>query len=434
MYEFMADRYTRADAQYGRIPGFVVGNELQSHWVWHNIGETPAEEVIEDYVRAVRIAWLAARSQHKDLRVFISMDHSWTHTVLDDPLKVIPGDELLRGFAKEAKRGGDFPWHVAFHPYPENLFEPRFWNDRTALMRFDTPRITFKNLEVLPEFLRQEEFLYNGELRGIALTEQGFHTPDAPDGEAVQAAAYCYAFHKVNHMPEIDAFIYHRHTSMPDEGGLDLGLWMWDPEALPEIRPGKKKRIWEVYKAAGTPDWEEAFAFALPLIGIDSWDEALPDYAIDTTPAPEMDRDRVVADLIKLKEKAVVQNSESWRTEVVVKSAGWAAKSIFQHPPEEGAGTAAFPIDLPEAEGDKLLMQFDTLLAGPSENGVEFSVRVNGAEVWRTHQTKEPSVPHEIDLTPYAGQTIELTLAVDAMGNTSYDWAHWVQPTIIRAE
>ncbi|MEN9020217.1 MAG: hypothetical protein GWQ05_09595 [Verrucomicrobiaceae bacterium] len=55
-------------------------------------------------------------------------------------------------FAKEAK---DFDWHLAFHPYPENLFEPRFWNDKPATTSADTPRITFKNLEVLTEHFAQ---------------------------------------------------------------------------------------------------------------------------------------------------------------------------------------------------------------------------------------------------------------------------------------
>ena len=37
--------------------------------------------------------------------------------------------------------------------------------------------------------------------------------------------------------------------------------------------PEKKKKIYEVFKAADTPEWETAFRFALPIIGIKSWDE-----------------------------------------------------------------------------------------------------------------------------------------------------------------
>ena len=48
----------------------------------------------------------------------------------------------------------------------------------------DTPRITFKNLEVLTEYLRRPELLYKGQPRRVILSEQGFHTPDGPDGRS----------------------------------------------------------------------------------------------------------------------------------------------------------------------------------------------------------------------------------------------------------
>ena len=52
---------------------------------------------------------------------------------------------------------GDVDWNVAFHPYPENLFEPRTWLDQSATASDDTPRITFKNIELLPRFLAQRD-------------------------------------------------------------------------------------------------------------------------------------------------------------------------------------------------------------------------------------------------------------------------------------
>ena len=50
---------------------------------------------------------------------------------------------------------------IAHHPYPENLFECRFWRDKTATLKPDTPRITFKNIELLPQILKQPELLYD---------------------------------------------------------------------------------------------------------------------------------------------------------------------------------------------------------------------------------------------------------------------------------
>ena len=169
------------------------------------------------------------------------------------------------------RQGGDFDWHVAYHPYPENLFEPRFWNDKTARPNPDTPRITFKNIEVLTDYLQRPELLYRGQPRRVILSEQGFHTPDGPDGEAIQAAAYCYAYRRIAELEGIDALILHRHVDSPHEGGLRLGLRRYVPEAS-DPRPPKK--IYSCFLHADQPDWESAFQFALPIIGIKNWSEA----------------------------------------------------------------------------------------------------------------------------------------------------------------
>ncbi len=444
--EFIAERYTRPDGEHGLISGIVVGNELQSHWAWHNIGKTPQDEVIADYVRAVRIAWLAANKYHRGLRVYASFTHHWTKRgELNHPLKEIPGDELLQGINEAAKREGDFPWHVAFHPYPEDLFEPRFWDDVSAIMHFQSPRITFNNLEVLTKYLRQEEFLFDGQPRRIILSEQGFHTPDGPEGEALQAAAFAYAYHKVSHMPEIDAFIYHRHVSARDEGGLCLGLWTWDPDGPTGFEPGDKKLLWDVFKAAGTDQQEEVFAFALPIIGIESWDEAMPKSpnTVGMEPVEHLDTENVLFDLYELLYKAevsvVMPSGEiaeydlpgGWRSAVVVVN-DWPTKSIFHHPPDEGVGHARYELQLPAANGDQLLLTFNTAITAESANGVGFSIQVDNEPVFDVIQVEGTPIQRAVDLTPWAGQEIDLILQIDALGDTHYDWANWVLPQIKR--
>jgi len=188
----------------------------------------------------------------------------------------ILGNELIEQFALRTRREGDFPWHVAFHPYPQDLRDPRFWNDTEAWMSFDTPLITFKNLEVLPAFLKQEHLLYRGEPRRIILSEQGFHCLDAPDGEKIQAAAFAYAWYKIRHMPEIDMFQLHRYVDPPPRKRLRFGLWEADPNIRRQSIPIRKRLLYNVFRLADTPQWEEAFAFALPILGFKRWDETLP--------------------------------------------------------------------------------------------------------------------------------------------------------------
>jgi hypothetical protein len=270
--EFCAERWSRPDQKHGRVAGYILGNEVNSHWWWANMGRVRMEAFADDYLRTVRLAHAAIRRESSWARVYISLEHHWNVRYAEgDEEQAFPARAFLDYFARQARAGGDFDWQVAFHPYPENLFEPRFWNDRTATTNvLTTPRITFRNIELLPAYLRRPEMLFQGQPRRIILSEQGFHTPKEADGEIVQAAAYCYAYKKVERLEGIDAFILHRQVDHAGEGGLLLGLRGLTPRGG-KARP--RKKIYECFRAADTPEWEPAFAFALPVVGLKSWDE-----------------------------------------------------------------------------------------------------------------------------------------------------------------
>jgi hypothetical protein len=270
--EFCAERWSRPDKQFGRVAGYIMGNEVNSHWWWANMGKVTMTEFADDYLRTVRLAHTAIRKQSSWARVYLSLEHHWNVRYgAGDERQAFAARPFVEYFAKRAREGGDFDWHIAFHPYPENLFEPRFWKDKSATTNvFTTPRITFKNIELLPAYLQRPELLYNGQPRRIILSEQGFHTPKGTNGEIVQAAAYAYAYKKIEALDGIDSFILHRHVDHKDEGGLLLGLRSLTPNAV-ESRP--KKKSWEVFRAADTPEWAQAFEFALPVVGLKSWNE-----------------------------------------------------------------------------------------------------------------------------------------------------------------
>jgi hypothetical protein len=267
--EFLAHRYSGTNSAHGRVWGYIVGNEVNAHWEWYNLGPATRAEVAADYLRTVRVTHTAVRQASAHARVYLSLTHFWTRVMRNDPLRYCEGKGLLDDMNQLAKAGGDFDWHLAHHPYPENLFEPRTWLDKSATPHEDTPRITFKNLEVLDAYFRRPELLYRGQPRRIILSEQGFHSPDKPDGELWQAAAFCYAWKKVESLAIIDAFILHRHVDHAHEGGLKLGLWSHQPDTI--STPDKPRRLYEIFKAAGTPDEARAFEFALPVIGLKDW-------------------------------------------------------------------------------------------------------------------------------------------------------------------
>ncbi len=265
----IASRWSGARAESGRVWGWIVGNEVNSHWSWSNMGKKPMAEAVSEYAQAFRIVHGAVRAASANARLYISFDHHWAasmHGISAE--EATPGRDYLDAFAKLT---ADIDWHVAWHPYPEELGNPRAWADKTVTSDDSSNKVTFKNLEVLCRHLKKPELLFKGEPRRVILSEQGFHLLLTPEGETLQAAAYAYAWEKCRKLPLVDAFIYHRHVDHAHEGGLRLGLWRNAPHSIAD--PHSKKQIWEFFRKAGTPEWDAAAATLLPVTGLKSWSE-----------------------------------------------------------------------------------------------------------------------------------------------------------------
>ena len=271
--EFLADWFSRENNEHGRVAGYIIGNEVNVHWQWHNVGRMPRNAAVADYVRQMRLANSAVRKSSATARVYMSLTHFWTIDPDADHWRSMPGKYYIEEFARQARAGGDFDWHLAHHPYPENLGDPRTWRDKTAPQSPDAGRITFKNLEQLDKVFARPELLYRGKQRSIILSEQGFHSKDNEAGDRDQAAGYCYAWEKIARIPSIEAFILHRHVDHQYEGGLNLGLWRRKKDSI--ATADTPRPMYECFKAAGTPAQEAAFRFALPVIGIGNWDEIM---------------------------------------------------------------------------------------------------------------------------------------------------------------
>lgn len=274
--KYLAERYC-AGGPHGRIARWIVGNEVDAAWEWTNAGEKTAHEFMDEYVRALRIVDAVTRRIDAQSRTYISLTHHWNGKGggKDNP-HYYRGRELLEILNRYTKLEGDFPWGVAYHPYPEDLFNPRTWQDRSATDSFDSPRITFKNIEVLDRYMRQPEFLDSrGKVRSIMLSEQGFNSGKNTTEELTnQAAALAYAWQKIKRLDSIEAFQYHRWIDHEQEGGLHLGLWTVKAGSI--TWPETKKPAYELFKKFDTPEEDAACQFALPIIGIPDWNALTP--------------------------------------------------------------------------------------------------------------------------------------------------------------
>lgn len=420
LLQFLARRWSEREGRFGRVSGFIIGNEVQSHWHWHNLGKASPETVIREYGDSLRLAWLAVRSVHRDLRVYLSLDYYWSDRH-EAPERTMPGRQLVDGLERRATQEGEFDWHIAHHPYPQGLFDPVFWDDEDAGFGFDTPIITFKNLEVLLAYVKKSK-------RRVILSEQGFNCKGSGEqAEKTQAAAYAYAFEKVRQLPGIDAFILHRHEDHPHEGGLKLGL---------RDLNGRRRPVWTVFQKAETSEWAATIAPLLPLTSLKSWDEARP----RTTRLGERSgvgveslyTEPVVWDGVKQLWTATTADCLDWREVKGTTHTGKRVKGLFQHPKAQGAATASFPVALPKAR--RLTLRFEVLNTAkePAPHGLTFGVQVEGKPLWSTTVTDcGKPVPQSLELTAYAGKTITLTLTTRANGREAYCWATWLAPAIL---
>ena len=264
--ELLAQRYCRSDGDHGRVSHWIIHNEVNSGWVWTNAGDRSAIRFMDLYQKSMRLTHLISRQYDPHSQSFISLEHHWTVTHNSHCYR---GKELLEWMEKFCETEGDFEWGLAFHPYPQSLFEPKVWLDTQAQFHFDTPKITFKNLEVLDAWMRRPSALYNGQPRVIHLSEQGLNSKDYSQQALIdQAAGMAYAWKKMEPLESIRVFHYHNWVDNRGEGGLRIGLRRFPDDA---DDPNGKKPIYQVFKALGTEDEMAATEFALKVIGIPDW-------------------------------------------------------------------------------------------------------------------------------------------------------------------
>ena len=426
---WLVERYTREDAAFGWLSGLVVGNEMQSHWSWYHLGNVDREVVISEYAAALRVADLVARSLHGRFQIYVSLEHHWAMPASEDPTKGFSGLEALEGIQRISSEGGNFPWSLAFHPYPENLFKPEFWKDRSAPLRFDAPRITFKNLEVLPAFLKQPEYLFEGNPRTIALTEQGFHCPDGGEGEQLQAAAYAFAWKKVRVIPEIESFLYHRHVDHPHEHGLRCGMRAHDGSTNVN-GVGNERALWRVFKSAGTEQEDAACAFALPIIGRADWSNLIAS-SFEPPRRKTSEKGTLIYDFVLNRDSASRENLQDVSRKMVGPEDEVRRSALLEHPMVKGRGRLAFRVELPPEEKGDCVLAFEALLNHPKSTGAAFRVEVDGREMFAKTLGGGEQVPAEILLNEWRGREVLICFEVDPLKDPAYDWTTWVAPRVM---
>ncbi len=286
MYEacldFIMARYADPKSPYYAFCMIDIGNEINMSEVYYNCGHRTVGELMEEYSEALRLAWIISRRYNAQFRVNISMEPDFAETRSPYKDRYYPALDCLVYLQAICQRDGDFDWGIAEHPYPENLFCPDFWNDRTAPFSFKAPLITMRNLEIWPLVTSHPYFRYRGEPRRLIFDEQGFHTDDKhPWTEEQGAYGFVLLWEKFRRQPLIDLFLINRDADVPDdeEGGLHLGLRRSDGFIDDDhiyVKLTARKMICSAIRAMGTPEEDAWIRAARHYIG-----EPLYDYLLD---------------------------------------------------------------------------------------------------------------------------------------------------------
>lgn len=266
----MAERWSRPDGKYGRVHHWIVHNEVDAGWVWTNAGDKPDLVYLDLYQRSMRLTDLITRQYDSNSRPFISLTHHWAKA---GEARWYGSKNLIDLLVRFTQAEGNFPWALAYHPYPQNLFNPRAWEDEQATFSFETDKITPRNLEILDAYMKQPQLLYQNKVRPVHLSENGFNSKDYSEKSMEdQAAGMAMAWMKMKSLSSIESWQYHNWIDNRSEGGLRIGLRKFPDE------PGDplgKKPIWHLYQALGAPQEESATAPYLKTIGISSWSEII---------------------------------------------------------------------------------------------------------------------------------------------------------------
>ena len=268
---FLAERYS--GSSHGKVSNWVIANEINARKEWNYMTYTDVQSYTEEYAQVFRVFYNAIRSVNASAQLYMPLDQTWNRNLSNS------GDydakDVLDAFNSIIIERGNIDWHLSHHPYPVPLTNAAFWNTGAYYNKLiqssqDTPMICMKNIYVITNYLQKENFLTeDGKVRSVLLSEVGFTSLSG--GEAVQAAAFAYAYYIAEANSHIDGLLLNRETDAAEEiaQGLAFGLCNTN---------GSHKQIYNVFKSIDTSESKSVTEFAKGILGISDWSTVIKNY------------------------------------------------------------------------------------------------------------------------------------------------------------
>lgn len=262
---YLTERYSGNG--HGLISNWIIGNEVNMRKEWNNYENVSIGEYSHAYADSFRVMYNAIKSVNGSANVYMPLDQTWNRNRNDGDYDA---RDMIDNFAAYIKEKGDIDWGLAYHPYPVPLTNARFWDTgsykKYTIDSVDTPMVCMKNVHVVTDYMTRSELRdKRGEVRSIILSEEGF---TSTSGEAVQAAAYAYAYYIAVNNQYIDGFMISRQTDSGLEGSQGMAFGLTDAG-------GRHKQVYNVFKYINQPNGHDYTDFALSVIGVNSWSEII---------------------------------------------------------------------------------------------------------------------------------------------------------------
>lgn len=293
---FMSERYNGSDSNKGMITKWMVGNEVNDSNVYNNVGTMSLVDYVEEYGRTFRIIYNIVKSNIPSAEIYLVMEPWWG---IDDANMVFGGKRFLDTFNNYMKSQGNIDWGLAHHAYSFPLCDPKVLNDDEATLSddgrnmtsqsyftrddVDTLTITMENIDVLINYMKQDEFLTeDGNVRSIILSEQGYTSNSNLYGqcEVEQAASLLYAYYKAEMNEYIDGFIYFLQI---DDSAASLGNEYYQFGLSSRMPNGeiKHKLSYDVFKIMDTKESIILLKDMLDILRITDWSEVIPEFDVE---------------------------------------------------------------------------------------------------------------------------------------------------------
>jgi hypothetical protein len=237
---------------------WIIANEVNARKEYNYMSHVDVGTYTAAYTRAFRVFYNAIKGENAQAKVYIPLDQRWTYNT--DKTGDYDAKDVLDLFASSIREYGNIDWGLASHPYSFPNGNTAFWNpSKYVTHSVSTPCITMENIEVLTNYMTQDSMRdTSGNVRSIILSEIGY---SSTSGEALQAAAFAYAYVKMEKNGYIDALMLSRQTDAGDEIaalGLALGL---------QTTGGQHKQIYDVFKYIDTDRRNDVISFAYDVVG-----------------------------------------------------------------------------------------------------------------------------------------------------------------------